>query len=645
MTGSEGRQLLPGQRRRLGDVLVESGLLTPEQLREVLDAQVSAEGPRRRLGQVVVELGYVTERDMAKALAEQLGLEMVDLASRPPATDYVRMLPKAVSQRTHMIVIEQNEDYVTVAASDPTHVLALDDVRLYTRASDLHVVVATEAQIQEHIGRAWSIIDDPDAVAAVTTNDGFDDLANADQDIASAATDAPIVRLVASILADAVRLKASDIHVEPQRDALRVRFRIDGVLRDVSQAPRRIAPAVTSRIKVMSGLDIAERRVPQDGRTRLQVEGRFVDARVSTLPGVHGEKVVIRLLAGAAEVAPLESVGLEAEQLDILRNALSAPQGLVLITGPTGSGKTSTLYSALRDISDPGRNVITLEDPVEVQFPGITQVAINPRQGLTFGKGLRSVLRQDPDIVLVGEVRDVETAKLALEASLTGHLVLTTLHTSSAAGALTRLVDMGVEPYLVASSLTAAVAQRLVRTPCQSCAREVAPDPTALALLGLQPRDVAHASFRQGSGCGECGNTGYRGRTGVFEVLAVDSAMRRVLLSTPTEEAVSARARAARSRTLRGAALALAFRGETTLEEVLRVTHDDRGVGLSCPACRHAVQEDMVACPWCRASLDTGHCASCSRQIDAEWRICPWCRTPAISETSAKVPSAGGVQV
>ena len=351
---------------------------------------------------------------------------------------------------------------------------------------------------------------------------------------------------------------------------------------------------------------------------------------MSTLPGLHGEKVVVRLLTRGEEVPTLEELGFEPAQLAAFSRALSVPQGLVLITGPTGSGKTATLYAGLSSILTPEKNVVTLEDPVEIQLDGITQVQVNLKAGMTFQAGLRSVLRQDPDIVLVGEVRDAETAELALKASLTGHLVLTTLHTNSAVAALTRLVDMGVQSFLVASSLTASVAQRLVRRPCATCVEDYTPDDTTLALLGLTRADIRRDTPRRGAGCAECGGTGYRGRTAVYEVLEVDAALRQVLLRDPSEDAVGAVARAQGMTSLRAAAVAKARRGETTFEEAVRVTssdgHADTG-GAHCPSCERSVGADMVVCPWCATDLHAGACAGCARPLEAEWLVCPWCRS------------------
>ncbi|MDQ1494464.1 MAG: hypothetical protein QOG69_947 [Actinomycetota bacterium] len=624
------------RRRRMGELLVSHGLLTDDQLQQALAAQLEAHGGRRRrLGQVVVEEGYLTETQLAKALADLLRLDLVDLSRHSLELATARMLPRRVAERHRLLVIGRNAHTVKVATADPTNVVALDDVKLYTGATSITVVVATESQIQEQLARAWAMPEQDAELSSVS--DDPEPLPADDHDLESAADQAPTVRLAASIVADAVRARASDIHVEPQADGLRVRYRIDGLLRDVLRVPRQSSAALVSRLKIVSGLDIAERRVPQDGRTRLTVDGVGVDARVSTLPSVHGEKVVIRLLASGDSVPAVAQLGLDEQQLEALLTGSLAPQGLVLITGPTGSGKTHTLYSVLSQVATPDKNVVTLEDPVEIQLPGITQVQTNERAGLTFTKGLRSILRQDPDVVLVGEVRDGETAELALQASLTGHLVLTTLHTNDAVAAVTRLIDMGIEPFLIASSLTLVVAQRLVRRPCAQCVAPYVPTARVLALLSITEADLADATPMRGRGCESCGGTGYRGRTGIFEVLPVTASLRSVLLRTPSEAAVGAAARAAGMTTLRAAGLARARRGETTFEEVLRVSQVDATEGRRCGACDRAVDDDMVACPWCATIVDRGHCRECARSLEAGWKICPWCRTTPLADDVAVV--------
>jgi type IV pilus assembly protein PilB len=625
-----------GVRRRLGEVLVEQGVLTEEQVRDVLAKQADSAmgGRRRRLGAIVVEEGLATERQIAEALAASLNLEVKDLGGMVLAPDVVRALPRAVAERSGVLLLARDGDRVTIATSDPTNIVALDDVKLYTDATEIKVLVATDGQVRDHIARAWSLSEDASDVSTMFEDiDGPDD--QADDTSVQGDDAAPIVKLVDVILADAVRARASDVHVEPQSGELRIRYRVDGLLRDVMTVPRNATASTVSRIKIVSGLDISERRRPQDGRAKLTVDGFTVEARVSTLPTLHGEKVVIRILPRSDNVPRLERTGLQGSQLEAVTSALVQSQGLVLITGPTGSGKTNTLYAGIQQVSTPDRNIVTLEDPVEIQLPGISQVQVNERAGMTFARGLRSVLRQDPDIVLVGEVRDQETAELALQASLTGHLVLTTLHTNDAVSAVTRLVDMGVEPFLVASSLTLVVAQRLVRTPCKHCVTDYVPSPRTLLLLGITEADLEGATPKRGKGCSDCGGTGYKGRTGVFEVLPVTAELRRVLLSTPTEAAIGAAARAHGMSTLRTSALAAAHRGETTYEEVLRATHVDDVAGPRCPTCARALGDDMVCCPWDGTVVGQNRCTSCDKPLDAQWHVCPWCRTPAATPPPA----------
>lgn len=553
---------------------MERGVLVEETLDALLtqqaDSHIQPGQPRRRLGQMLVDQSLATEAEVADALGEMLDLPVVDLSTTPVDPDAARSIPRGMAERFGLLVISADTRALRVAAADPTNVLALDDVRIHTRHRQLDVVVATPSQVREQLARVWSL--------AMDSTDALQLLEDDEADVAVVSDtfdDSPTVRVVDAVLADAVRQGASDVHVEPQRDGVRIRYRVDGLLRDVMTVPRAAGPSMISRLKIVSGLDISERRVPQDGRTRVGVDGRIVDARVSTLPAVHGEKVVVRLLPGSDDVASLGTLGLDDSQHDVMRRTLSKPQGLVLITGPTGSGKTKTLYSAIDAVMTPERNVVTLEDPVEIQLPGITQVQVNERTGMTFARGLRAILRQDPDVVLVGEIRDLETAELALRSALTGHLVLSTLHTNSAVSALTRLVDMGSPSYLVASSLELVVAQRLVRRPCSSCVAPYVPGEDVLALLGLSPAALDGATPRKGRGCSSCSETGYKGRTGVFEMLVVDATMRRALLDDPSEQTLTSAAQERGYRSIREAGLAKAAAGETTYEEALRVTHSD----------------------------------------------------------------------
>jgi len=384
--------------------------------------------------------------------------------------------------------------------------------------------------------------------------------------------DAPTVRLADSILADAARSRASDVHIEPQAAGVRIRYRVDGMLRDAMTLPRTAGRPLVSRLKIVANMDISERRVPQDGRLRLTIDGQHVDARASSLPSLHGEKLVIRLLPGSQSLQTLDTLGLDEDQRGVLIQALTASQGLILITGPTGSGKTNTLYAAINAATTPERNVVTLEDPIEIELPGITQVPVDERSGMTFTRGLRAILRQDPDVVLVGEVRDPETAELTLRAALTGHLVLTTLHTNGALAALPRLVDMGVPAYLVGSALSVIVAQRLVRSTCTECVEPYEPDEATLLALDVERGELEDAQPARGRGCPRCTQTGFYGRTGVFEVLEVTPELRRALMTGTTEVALQPLVAAQGFRDLRSQALALAGHGVTTYEEVLRVT-------------------------------------------------------------------------
>ena len=630
------------RRRRIGDVLIGDNVITAQQLDECLAEQAnSAPGDNRpRLGTIIVAKGYASDTQVADALAAALMLDVVDLSRTTIAPDVARLVPQEMAERDCTLVLAKDGKRVTVAAGDPTNVVALDNVRFHTGAGTMRVVVATESQIHEQLRRVWTLADTSDVTSMF---DAAADVSVADTNDSTAVEAAPVVRLVDLIFRDAATAGASDIHIESQAKELRIRFRVDGVLRDVMTMPKSAAASVISRIKVVSGLDIAERRKPQDGRTRVEVHGKTLDARISTLPALHGEKVVIRLLSRGEDVPTIDRLGLADRELAMLRRALSSPQGLVLITGPTGSGKTNTLYGAIQDVATPEHNVVTLEDPVEVQFPGITQVQIHEKAGLTFALGLRSVLRQDPDVVLVGEARDLETAELAVQASMTGHLVLTTLHTNDTVKAVTRLVDMGIQPFLLASALTLVVAQRLVRKPCPMCVAAYKPDENILTELGLTAEDLVGTTPRRGRGCSSCATTGYSGRRGVFEMLPVTAELRSVLLESPTESALAAAAREGGLRTLRMNALDLARRGDTTYEEVLRVTQVDSvagGTGTHCRACTRPLDEGMHFCPWCGTGTDRHACPQCATMMLAAWTHCPSCGTGADHATAEHKPTA-----
>ncbi len=576
-------------RRRLGEVLVDGGVISRDQLERALSAQREDQGgERRRLGEVISELGFADEIQIARALSDQLRLPFVDLASMSTSEVAIRALPRHVAVRLQVVPVALAHDVLTVAMSDPTNVLAMDDIRMATGIGQIRATVATASDLHEAVNRHYGGSGAAGEAAAsaigalkeVQGIEVLEDLGDEDGDGGVGVEDAPVVRLVNAIMGEALYSRASDIHIEPRPKDVGVRFRIDGLLREVTVVPKAIQGALISRVKILSGMDIAERRKPQDGRGKIRHEGQEADTRVSSMPTMHGETVVIRLLRKEGEKAKsLAEIGLDATDRVKLEEAISEPQGLVLITGPTGSGKTSTLYAALGLRIDPAINVVTLEDPVEGEMSGVNQTQINERAGLTFAGGLRTILRQDPDVVMVGEIRDPETASIAMQASMTGHLVMSTLHTNDAPAAVGRLIDMGVEPYLITSSLTLVVAQRLARVPCQRCAEPVEADPATLELLGIDPAVVDTSRLVRGPGCGNCSQTGYQGRIGLFQVLTVTRHLRELVVERAPEGALRDEAVASGMRSMRADGLAKALAGITTLEEVLRVTPADSAAG------------------------------------------------------------------
>ncbi|HQR79999.1 MAG TPA: ATPase, T2SS/T4P/T4SS family [Actinomycetota bacterium] len=556
-------------RGKLGEVLVAWGAITPADLQHCLAIQAREPARRRRrLGRILLDEERVTEITLAAALAHSHGLRAVDLAQEELDPVLARSIPQAVAQRALVLPLNVTDNTLRIAAADPVDVVGLDDVRMHLQRQHkglrLEVVVAPETQIRRRLASTWS------EATAVEALEGFDtETVSTGTEEETSGTDAGAVSAVHQILATALRIGASDIHVEPMRDEVRIRMRVDGTLRKVMALPKSGQSPLTSRIKIMANMDIAQKRVPQDGRARIAVDGLGRNIRVSTLPTLHGEKVVIRLLTDIGELPALSALGFPPRGLQIVHEALRSPQGLVLITGPTGSGKTTTLYSAIHEVVTGDRNLITLEEPVEIELPGVSQVQIDERAGMTFAAGLRSVLRQDPDIIMVGEIRDQVTAELAIRAALTGHLVLATVHTIDAPSAVIRLVDMGVPRYLIASSLRLVIAQRLVRRPCRFCAQPQLPDEETRSRLHLT--DAQAAALVVGKGCERCETSGYRGRTGVYELLPVTRAVRSALIDGGDEDTLAAAARTGGWQPLLDAGIEVATRGQTTASEVLRV--------------------------------------------------------------------------
>jgi len=549
---------------QLGELLVTRQLLTREQLASALDEQLRT---RKSLGRVLIDQQLVTESDLVATLAAQIGLDFLDLSEFAIDPSAAGLITDALARRYQALPVAWDDGRLVVAMADPSNVFAIDDIRTVTHA-EVRTVVATRASILDAIDRHHRMDGDVENISAEAAREWEDE-----QDLASVkevVEDAPIVKLVNLLITQAVQDRASDIHIEPAEKDVRVRYRIDGVLHEVMRSPKNIQAGVISRLKIMADINIAERRVPQDGRVSAVIAGKAVDLRVATLPTVYGEKVVMRILDKSTALLQLADLGFLPEALERYETAYMKPYGTILLTGPTGSGKSTTLYATLNQINNPAKNIITVEDPVEYRLAGINQVQVNNKAGMTFAAALRSILRSDPDIVLVGEIRDRETATTAVEAALTGHLVLSTLHTNDAASTPTRLVEMGVEPFLVGSSLDCIVAQRLARKLCSKCKEHYAPTASDLEAVGWDGEDDPPELFRA-AGCGACGRTGYHGRFAIHEVLLVSEDIERMIVDRAHTEDIKKMAIAQGMITLRGAGMVQVCNGMTSVEEVLRV--------------------------------------------------------------------------
>ncbi|MBM3990389.1 MAG: pilus assembly protein PilB [Planctomycetes bacterium] len=549
-------------RRPLGQLLKARGVVREGQIQEALAEQRKSGG---LIGQILVELGHAKSSDIALALAEQAGMEIVDLSKGVPEKAALALVDGDTAHAFGVLPLAVQGRTLTVAIGDPLNTAVLEDLRFQTGLDVKGVIGDAEllrSRIREQYGEQGSI---SDAIAAASK-------AASGSDAASAAASMPVVRLLNSILHRAIRDRASDVHFEVYDGDFRIRYRVDGALYEVEAPPQHLAVPLVARIKVMSDLDIAETRMPQDGRIELSIDGRPVDLRVATLPGIAGEGCVLRVLDRSAVQLDLSVLGMNKEEEDLLRRLVALPHGIVLITGPTGSGKTTTLYAMLQEANEPGTKIITAEDPVEYDIDGIVQVPVNDEIGVTYAKVLRTMLRQDPDKILVGEIRDAETAQTAVEASLTGHTVLSTLHTNDAPSAVTRLVDIGVESFMITATLEAVIAQRLVRRICTNCRTSYQPDDEILRELGPDGEGLRGATFHYGRGCEQCHHTGYRGRTGLYEVMLMNDDLRRIVLANGSTAELRNAAIRSGMRPLRHAGLAALTEGRTTIEEVLRET-------------------------------------------------------------------------
>ena len=552
--------------KQLGQILLEQGLLDQEQLDRALDEHRNTP---KSLGRVLIDLGYIKERDLVRALAEQVGLEFVDLSEYRIDAGIATLIPEPISRRYRALAIDERDGKLLVAMSDPANVYALDDIRTIT-GREVQPLVATANDVEQAIQKFAGMGDQVEALAseAIEAMDQEADLT----DMEAAVEDAPIVKLVQAIMTQAVADRASDVHIEPGEKDVRVRFRVDGVLHEVMHSPKSIQGGLISRLKVMADLNIAEKRVPQDGRIGMRVGTKQLDLRVATLPTVYGEKVVIRILDKSSALLQLSELGFLDQAYQRYEEAFRRPYGAILVTGPTGSGKSTSLYATLNIVNSPEKHIVTVEDPVEYRLAGVNQIQVNPKAGLTFASALRSILRADPDIILIGEIRDRETAMIAVESALTGHLVLSSLHTNDAPSAITRLIEMGVETFLVASAVDCVVAQRLARKLCERCAEPYEPEAVELLEAGLPESRLSEpGKFLRAVGCPSCANTGYRGRIGLYEVMLMSEEIERLTVERASSETIRTVSIEQGMQTLRDDGLEKARAGMTSIEEIARV--------------------------------------------------------------------------
>lgn len=557
-------------KRRLGELLLDSGIISELELKTALEEQ---QRTKQRLGDVLLSQGILTEHQLIEVLEFQLGIPHVTLSRYQIDAKLSQLIPEAMAKRYRVLPIRVDGRKLMVAMADPLDLLAIDDLRMSTGFT-IEPAIISRGELQRGFARLYGL---QDSMNEMIKDLGPEEENTGEMDESAAADeDSPVVRLVQQMIEQAVRLGASDIHVDPMDTHVNIRYRIDGVLRSERSIPKSMQGVITARLKILGNLNIAERRLPQDGRINMSVDGKPIDIRLSSLPTVHGEKIVMRLLDLAGGVKTLDKLGMTEQNLDSFRRMIGKPHGMVLVTGPTGSGKTTTLYSVLQHLNREETNIITVEDPVEYMLEGINQMQVHAAAGLTFAKGLRSILRQDPNIIMVGEIRDLETAEIAIRASLTGHLVFSTLHTNNALSTVARLRDMGIEPYLIASSLTGVVAQRLVRCICPDCKTAYIPDSQesiVLSKLGMQVDRLY-----RGAGCGTCGKTGYRGRIAIHEALYADDEFRSAVVNGASAHELRQHAVKSGMKSLFEDGILKVTEGKTTLQEILREAEEEEGV-------------------------------------------------------------------
>jgi type IV pilus assembly protein PilB len=562
---------------RIGELLLREKKVSPQQLAQ---AQEEAKRTGKRLGAALTKLGYLKDQELTQIVAKQYSLPAINLAEIEIDAAILKLIPKEICQKHQVIPVQRKGATLIVAMADPANIYAIDELKFLTQYN-IEPVVASDQQIEDALGRYYDKGPDLDAMIGEFDVDSVDFAAVSDEnvnivDLENQAGEAPVVKLCNAIMLSAIKKRASDIHLEPYEKSFRVRFRIDGILQEEMRPPLKLRAAIISRIKIMASLDIAERRLPQDGRIKLKIgANREMDFRVSVLPTLFGEKIVLRLLDKSSLQLDMTKLGFEARPLEDFKKAIHLPYGMVLVTGPTGSGKTTTLYSALSELNTTERNISTAEDPVEFNLPGINQVQMHEDIGLNFATALRAFLRQDPNIIMVGEIRDFETAEIAVKAALTGHLVLSTLHTNDAPSTISRLLNMGVEPFLVTASVNLVVAQRLARKICNDCKTPADKHPDALARMGFTPEQIAGATIMHGAGCGTCNNTGYKGRVALYEIMPFVDALKELVLQGASAAEIKAEMIRQGTKTLRMAGITKILEGVTTPEEVLRTTVED----------------------------------------------------------------------
>ena len=564
----------PMHHRRIGEILLETTDLSEQGLEDALKAQAEKGG---RLGEILIRQGAVAEKELLNALGIQFDLPVLTTLLAPDLdTAFAGKIPIQFLRKHKMAPVVTPEG-AAIAINDPLLFQPLDDLRLFPGLRDAQVVLSPYGSILSVINFAYDMSRDSaeQVIEDMHGDETSQILSEIEEtgDLLEDTSDAPVVKLVNLMLSQAVKGRASDIHIEHSQYTLKIRYRVDGILYDMLSPPKHIQSALISRIKIMAKLNIAEKRLPQDGRIEVRIADKNIDIRVSTIPVAFGERVVLRLLDKTRVLLDVSDLGMPADRLDQFNRLIRSPHGILLVTGPTGSGKTTTLYAALSTINKTDINIITIEDPIEYQIDGIGQIQVNPKIDLTFAKGLRSIVRQDPDVILVGEIRDLETAEIATQSALTGHLVFSTLHTNDSASATTRLIDMGIEPFLVTSSVTAILAQRLVRVICKDCREEYTPDRESLQSIGITPEMAAGRQIFRGRGCPSCLDTGYKGRTGMFELMVLDEPVRNLILKTSDANAIKQKAIEQGMLTLRQDGAQKVLNGITTIEEVFRVTY------------------------------------------------------------------------